>query len=102
MEAAEPNAPLPITYHEFNYGKLMFIIDPNPGNTITIFEALETRKILHGSFEFAAWGFLIILNFITGRYFKESWKWAPFIHWVTGVLILVLNIGAFLLMFLLY
>lgn len=80
----------------------MFIVDPAPPNTITIFEALETRKILHGSFEFAAWGFLIILNFITGRYFKEGWKWAPFIHWVTGALIFILNVGGFLLMFLLY
>lgn len=52
-------------------------------------------KTTHGWVEYAAWGILIFLNFISGRYFKNKWMLMPIIHWITGAIIFGLSVFGF-------
>ena len=78
--------------------RLWVTADEQSGAITMIYKSNPT-KTAHGWVEYTAWGCLIFLNFISGRYFKNRWLIMPIIHWITGAIIFGLSIWGFWLYF---
>eukprot|EP00350_Pseudokeronopsis_sp_OXSARD2_P006491 CAMPEP_0170555704 /NCGR_PEP_ID=MMETSP0211-20121228/13557_1 /TAXON_ID=311385 /ORGANISM="Pseudokeronopsis sp., Strain OXSARD2" /LENGTH=111 /DNA_ID=CAMNT_0010865679 /DNA_START=342 /DNA_END=677 /DNA_ORIENTATION=+ len=46
---------------------------------------------VHGWILWQAWGVTGILQFVTTRYLKPQWKWAPILHIFSGIYIFVVT-----------
>ena len=77
-----------------DYGPFSLLLNITDLTVSTTTRAYKTHKyIIHGWFEWVAWGFLGAIQVFSGRYLRAFWKVNMWIHIISGLLTIALNIA---------